>query len=168
MECSYLPMTQPESMHSNHHLHHQNPSEPTSKPSDTTSDPMEVDKASEGRNLRRRKEKIPKHLKREANEKEMDGFTKRVLRIPIDKPFEEVYYTHRLWMFFRETRTTENDISTMFHHIRDKMKQRITLEKKDDPGKFAIPCCVKGMNFPMHSATQEHQSAFYQRLWQTN
>ncbi|KAF3513761.1 hypothetical protein F2Q69_00007146 [Brassica cretica] len=51
---------------------------------------MQVDEATEGRVLRKRKEKIPKHLKREANEKEMDGFTKRVLRIPVEKHFDEV------------------------------------------------------------------------------
>lgn len=50
---------------------------------------MKVDEATEGRRLRKRKET-------EANEKEMDGFTKRVLRIPVEKPFDEVYYTYRL------------------------------------------------------------------------
>ncbi|KAF3574665.1 hypothetical protein F2Q69_00059691 [Brassica cretica] len=105
---------------------------------------MKVDEATEGRRLRKRKEKIPKNLKREANEKEMDGFTKRVLRIPVEKPFDEVYYTHRLWMFFRETKETEEDIRRMFHHVRERMKLRITLKKKSDPGKFAIPCVVKG------------------------
>ncbi|KAF2610677.1 hypothetical protein F2Q70_00013349 [Brassica cretica] len=66
-----------------------NPPEPTTNPSDTTPEPMKVDEATEGRRLRKRKEKIPKNLKREANEKEMDGFTKRVLRIPVEKPFDE-------------------------------------------------------------------------------
>ncbi|WZZ71190.1 hypothetical protein YC2023_082560 [Brassica napus] len=108
---------------------------------------MKVDEATEGRRLRKRNEKIPKNLKREANEKEMDGFTKRVLRIPVEKPFDEVYYTHRLWMFFRETRETEEDIRRMFHHVRERMKLRITLKKKSDPGKFAIPCVVKGIEF---------------------
>ncbi|KAF3537672.1 hypothetical protein F2Q69_00023353 [Brassica cretica] len=70
----------------------------------------------------------------------MDGFTKRVLRIPVEKPFDEVYYTHRLWMFFRETKETEEDIRKMFHYVREMMKLRITLKKKCDPGKFAIPC----------------------------
>ncbi|KAF3513755.1 hypothetical protein F2Q69_00007148 [Brassica cretica] len=109
---------------------------------------MQVDKANEGRVLRKRKEKIPKHLKREADEKEMDGFTKRVLRIPVEKQFDEVYYTHRLWMFFRETKETEEDIRRMFHCIRERMKLRITLKKKSDPRKFAIPCMVKGIEFP--------------------
>ncbi|KAF3535976.1 hypothetical protein F2Q69_00024976 [Brassica cretica] len=125
-----------------------NPPEPTTNPSDTTPEPMKVDEATEGRRLRKRKEKIPKNLKREANEKEMDGFTKRVLRIPVEKPFDEVYYTHRLWMFFRETKETEEDIRRMFHHVREMMKLRITLKKKSDPGKFAIPCVVKGIEFP--------------------
>ncbi|KAF3559994.1 hypothetical protein F2Q69_00012752 [Brassica cretica] len=120
-----------------------NPPEPTTNPSDTTPEPMKVDEATEGRRLRKRKEKIRKNLKREANEKEMDGFTKRVLRIPVEKPFDEVYYTHRLWMFFRETKETEEDIRRMFHHVRERMKLRITLKKKSDPGKFAIPCVVK-------------------------
>ncbi|KAF3589065.1 hypothetical protein F2Q69_00029229 [Brassica cretica] len=78
----------------------------------------------------------------------MDGFTKRVLRIPIEKPFDEAYFTHRLWMFFRETKVTEEDIRIMFHQVRGKMKHRITLTKKSDPGKFAIPCIVKGVEFP--------------------
>ncbi|KAF3577267.1 hypothetical protein DY000_02033173 [Brassica cretica] len=75
---------------------------------------MKVDEATEGRRLRKRKEKIPKNLKREANEKEMDGFTKRVLRIPVEKPFDEG---------------------------KDETKDH--LKKKSDPGKFAIPCVVK-------------------------
>ncbi|KAF3583779.1 hypothetical protein F2Q69_00029512 [Brassica cretica] len=108
---------------------------------------MQEYEAAEGRRLRKRKEKIPKNLKREANEKEMDGFTKRVLRIPVEKPFDEVYYTHRLSMFFRETKETEEDIRRMFHHVREIMKLRITLKKKSDPGKFAIPCVVKGIEF---------------------
>ncbi|KAF3494401.1 hypothetical protein DY000_02053861 [Brassica cretica] len=103
---------------------------------------MQVDEATEGRRLRKRKEKIPKNLKREANEKEMDGFTKRVLRIPVEKPFDEVYFTHWLWMFFRETKETEEDIRRMFHHVREMMKLRITLKKKSNPRKFAIPCVV--------------------------
>ena len=45
---------------------------------------------------------------------------------------------------FRETR---EDISRMFYEARDKMKKRITLKKKSDPGKFAIPCMVKGIEF---------------------
>ena len=41
------------------------------------------------RTLRKRKEKVAKHLKRGANEKEMESFQKRVLRIPLEKPFED-------------------------------------------------------------------------------
>ncbi|XP_009102720.2 uncharacterized protein LOC103828827 [Brassica rapa] len=100
-----------------------------------------------GRILRKRKEEVAKNLKRGANEKKMDNFLKRFLRIPLEKPFEEVYFTHILWMFFRETKETEEDIRRMFHEARDKMKNRITLKKKSYPGKFAIPCLVKGIEF---------------------
>ncbi|KAF3570292.1 hypothetical protein F2Q69_00059124 [Brassica cretica] len=116
---------------------------------------MRVDEATEGRRLRKRKEKISKNLKREAKEMEMDGFTKRVLRIPVEKPFDEVYYTHRLWMFFRETKETEEDIRRMFHHVRERMKLRITLKKKSDPGKFAIPC-EAGTPFEMLGCVSSH------------
>ncbi|KAG5375319.1 hypothetical protein IGI04_039915 [Brassica rapa subsp. trilocularis] len=109
------------------------------------------------RRLRKRNEKIPKNLKREANDKEMDGFTKRVLRISIEKPFDEAYFTHRLWMFFRETKVTEEDIRRMFHQVREKMKHVITLTKKSDPGKFAIPCVVKDVEFP-HSVCDTGES----------
>ena len=50
---------------------------------------MQVDQATVGRTLRNKKEKVPKHLKRGANDKEMDSFTNRILRIPLDKQFEE-------------------------------------------------------------------------------
>ncbi|KAF3516020.1 hypothetical protein DY000_02059897 [Brassica cretica] len=33
----------------------------------------------------------------------------------MDKPFEEAYFTHMLWMFFRETKEAEEDIRRMFH-----------------------------------------------------
>ncbi|KAG5384282.1 hypothetical protein IGI04_035752 [Brassica rapa subsp. trilocularis] len=125
-----------------------NPPEQTPNPLNSSTEPVQEEQESEGRRLRKRREKIPKNLKREANDKEMDGFTKRVLRIPIEKPFDEAYFTNRLWMFFRETKVTEEDIRRMFHQVRGKMKHRITLTKKSDPGKFAIPCIVKGVEFP--------------------
>ncbi|KAF2576235.1 hypothetical protein F2Q70_00003799 [Brassica cretica] len=109
---------------------------------------MEVDYAPMGRTLRKRKEKVAKNLKRRANEKEMESFRKRVFRIPLEKPFEEAYFTHRLWMFFRETKETEEDIRRMFYEGREKMKNRITLKKTSDPWKYAIPCTVKGIEFP--------------------
>lgn len=60
---------------------------------------MQVDQATMGRTLRKRKEKVPKHLKKGANDKEMESFKKRILRIPLDKPLEEAYFIHMLWMF---------------------------------------------------------------------
>ncbi|WZY99078.1 hypothetical protein YC2023_071407 [Brassica napus] len=122
--------------------------EPKPNPLNSSPELVQEEQETEGRRLRKRKEKIPKNLKREANEKEMDGFTKRILRIPIEKAFDEAYFTHRLWMFFRETKVTEEDIRRMFHQVREKMKHMITLTKKSDPGKFAIPCVVKGVEFP--------------------
>ena len=103
---------------------------------------------STGRTLRRRKEKVAKHLKRGANEKEKKNLQKRVFRIPLHKPFEEAYYSHKLWMFFRESREKEEDIRRMFCEAREKMRRRITLKKKSDPGQFAIPCTVQGIEFP--------------------
>ncbi|KAF3575225.1 hypothetical protein F2Q69_00059807 [Brassica cretica] len=126
----------------------ENPPGTIRTPSDDGVDPMEVDRVPKGRNLRKRKEKVAKHLKRGANEKQNVNFRKRVFRIPLDKPFNEAYYTHRLWMFFRETRETEEDIRRMFCEAREKMMMRITLKKKSDPGQFAIPCTVKGIEFP--------------------
>ena len=116
--------------------------------SEDASYPMEVDRVPMGRTLRRRKEKVAKHMKRGANEKEMKSFRKRVFRIPLENPFEEVYFTHKLLMFFRETRETKEDIRIIFSEAREKMKQGITLKKQSDPGKFAIPCMVKGIEFP--------------------
>ncbi|KAF3584386.1 hypothetical protein F2Q69_00030710 [Brassica cretica] len=105
-----------------------NPPEATCTHSDDAADPMEVDRVPMGRTLRKIKEKVAKHLKRGANEKEMESFQTRVFRIPLEKPFEEAYFTHRLWMFFRETRETEEDIRRMLCEAREKMK-------KSDSGK---------------------------------
>ncbi|KAG5400097.1 hypothetical protein IGI04_014704 [Brassica rapa subsp. trilocularis] len=63
--------------------------------------------------------------------------------IPIDKPFEDAYYTHKLWMFFRETKEKEEYIRRIFCEARIKMRKRITLKKKSDNGQFVIPCTVK-------------------------
>ncbi|KAF3604723.1 hypothetical protein F2Q69_00033513 [Brassica cretica] len=51
-------------------------------------------------------------------------------------------------MFFRETRENEEDIRRMFCEAREKMRRRITLKKKSDPGQFAIPCTMQGIEFP--------------------
>ncbi|KAF2583694.1 hypothetical protein F2Q70_00036552 [Brassica cretica] len=74
----------------------ENPPETVRIPSDDGEDSMEVDRVPMDRTLRKRKEKVEKHLKRGANDKEKESFRKRVFRIPIYKPFEEAYYTHRL------------------------------------------------------------------------
>ncbi|KAF3539557.1 hypothetical protein F2Q69_00022593 [Brassica cretica] len=51
-------------------------------------------------------------------------------------------------MLFRETIKTEEDIRRIFYEAREKMKKGITLKKKSDPEKFAVPCTVKGIEFP--------------------
>ena len=51
-------------------------------------------------------------------------------------------------MFFRESRETEEDIRRMFCEVREQMMKRVTLKKKSDPGQFAVPCTVKGIEFP--------------------
>ncbi|KAF3507493.1 hypothetical protein F2Q69_00007480 [Brassica cretica] len=126
----------------------ENPPETVRTPSDDGENPMEEDRVPTGRTLRRRKEKVAKHLKRGANEKEKENFRKRVFRIPLHKSFEEAYYTHKLWIFFRETRDKKEDIKRIFSEAREKMSMRITLKKESDPGQFAIPCTMKGIEFP--------------------
>lgn len=59
---------------------------------------------------KRKKVKVPTHLRKKSTDKEIGSFTKRVLRIPEDVQFDEAYYTHMLWMFFRESIETEGDI----------------------------------------------------------
>ncbi|KAF3493831.1 hypothetical protein DY000_02053528 [Brassica cretica] len=76
----------------------ENSPEAVRTPSDDGIDSMEVDKVPTGRTLTKRKEKVVKHLKRGVNEKEKESFRKRVFRIPLEKPFDEAYYTHRLWI----------------------------------------------------------------------
>ncbi|KAF2587193.1 hypothetical protein F2Q70_00035928 [Brassica cretica] len=125
-----------------------NPLETIKTPSDDAAYPTEVDRVPMGRTLRKRNEKVAKHMKRRPNEKERESFQKRVFRIPLEKPFEEACFTHRLWMFLRETKETAEDIRRMFCEARERMKKRITLKKKSDPGKFAIPCTMKGIEFP--------------------
>ncbi|KAF3594716.1 hypothetical protein DY000_02023685 [Brassica cretica] len=96
----------------------ENPPETVRTPSDDGEDPMEEDRVPTGRTLRRRKEKVAKHLKRGANEKEKENFRKK-------------------------TREKEEDVKRMFCEAREKMRMRITLKKKSDPGQFGIPCTVE-------------------------
>ncbi|KAF2589620.1 hypothetical protein F2Q70_00038839 [Brassica cretica] len=77
-------------------MHSETPSQPSKTPidkineqSEDTAEPMRVDQATVGRTLKKKNENIPKHLKRGANDKEMESFKKRILRIPLAKPFEE-------------------------------------------------------------------------------
>ena len=56
----------------------ENPPEIVRTPLDDGVDPMEVDRVHTGKTLRKRKEKVAKHLKRETNEKEKESFRKKV------------------------------------------------------------------------------------------
>ncbi|KAF2597359.1 hypothetical protein F2Q68_00011237 [Brassica cretica] len=94
------------------------PPEPVRTPSDDGEDPMEEVRVPTRRTLRRRMEKVVKHLKRGANDEEKESFRK-------------------------ETREKEEDIRRMFCEAREKMRKRVTLKEKSDPGKFAIPCTMK-------------------------
>ncbi|KAF3522071.1 hypothetical protein F2Q69_00047842 [Brassica cretica] len=85
------------------------PLEAARTPSDDGEDPMEEDRVPTGRTLRRRKEKVAKQVKKGANDKEKKSFWKRVFRIPIDKPFEDAYYTHRLYLEQAPEMTIELD-----------------------------------------------------------
>ncbi|KAF2551136.1 hypothetical protein F2Q68_00034971 [Brassica cretica] len=84
-----------------------------SEQTEDAAEPMQVNQATAGRTLRKRKEKVPKHLKRGANDKEMENFRKMILRIPLDEPFEEAYFTHKLWMFFREPRKLKRTLGEL-------------------------------------------------------
>ena len=95
----------------------------------------------------KKKIKVPKYLRRQTTCKKMDNSTKRVLRIPEDEPFYEVYYTYRLLMFFIERREKKEDIKGMFHQFRDKMMRRITLTKISDTEKFVVLCMVEGHSY---------------------
>ena len=52
----------------------ENPPEAVRTPSEHETDSMEVDRTPTGRTLRKRKEKVEKHLKRGTNEKEKESF----------------------------------------------------------------------------------------------
>ncbi|KAF2612528.1 hypothetical protein F2Q70_00011490 [Brassica cretica] len=96
-----------------------NPPETVTIPSNDGEDSMDVDRVPMGRTLRKRKEKVEKHLKRGANDKENE-----------------------------KTREKEGDIKTMFCQAREKMRKRVTLKKKSDHGQFPKPSTVKGIEFP--------------------
>nr|VDC90369.1 unnamed protein product [Brassica rapa] len=46
--------------------------------------------------VKSRKPYVPKHLRREANRAELDGFQKRVKRILKDMSFEDAYHKYKL------------------------------------------------------------------------
>ncbi|KAF3572274.1 hypothetical protein F2Q69_00058934 [Brassica cretica] len=67
--------------------------------------------------VKSRKPYIPKHLKREVNKEELEGFHKRVKRVPKDMSFEDAYHKYRLGNFFRKSRETDKDIVLLFNKV---------------------------------------------------
>ncbi|KAF3574184.1 hypothetical protein F2Q69_00059029 [Brassica cretica] len=74
---------------------------------------------------------IPKYLWREVNKVELDGFHKRVKRVPKDMSFEDAYYKYRPGNFFRESRETDKDIEMLFNKVR-----RLKMEPSQDSFTF--------------------------------
>ena len=52
--------------------------------------------------VKSRRPYIPKHLRREVNKEELDGFHKRVKRVPNDMSFEDAYHKYRLLVISSE------------------------------------------------------------------
>ncbi|XP_013616686.1 PREDICTED: uncharacterized protein LOC106323063 [Brassica oleracea var. oleracea] len=96
--------------------------------------------------VKSRKPYIPKHLKREVNKGELEGFHKRGNRVPKDMSFEDAYHKYRLGNFFKESRETDKDIELLFNKVSRKPKR--TLKKEQDPGKFLIPCSIYSHHLP--------------------
>ncbi|KAF2574653.1 hypothetical protein F2Q70_00002894 [Brassica cretica] len=96
--------------------------------------------------VKSRKPYIPKHLKREVNKEELEGFHKRVKRVPTDMSFEDAYHKYRLVNFFKESRETDKDIELLFNKATRKPKR--TLKKEQYPGKFLIPCSIHSHHLP--------------------
>ncbi|KAF3530635.1 hypothetical protein DY000_02041212 [Brassica cretica] len=96
--------------------------------------------------VKSRKPYIPKHLRREVNKEELEGFHKRVKRVPKDMSFDDAYHKYRLGNFFRERKETDKDIELLFNKVSRKPKR--TLKKKQDPGKFLIPCSIHSHHLP--------------------
>uniref|UniRef100_M4DFF3 Uncharacterized protein n=1 Tax=Brassica campestris TaxID=3711 RepID=M4DFF3_BRACM len=93
-----------------------------------------------------RKPYVPKHFRREANKAELDGFHKRVKRVPKDISFEDVYHKYKLDSLFRERKETDKDIEFLFSKVSHRLKK--TLKKEQDPEKFQILCGIHSQVFP--------------------
>ncbi|KAJ4910278.1 Uncharacterized protein Rs2_04899 [Raphanus sativus] len=73
-------------------------------------DTTPTSEGTEGRRLRSRKEKIPKNLKGKLMKKRLMVSLRELSESHQRNLLREVYFTSRLWMFFKRTRETENDI----------------------------------------------------------
>ncbi|KAF3545371.1 hypothetical protein DY000_02006684 [Brassica cretica] len=84
------------------------PPETVWTPSNDGEDPMEEDRVPTGRTLKRKNEKVAKHLKRGANEKEKENFRKRVFRIPLTCHYGAEYETEYSASIETHTATSVN------------------------------------------------------------
>ena len=96
--------------------------------------------------VKSRKQYIPKQLRREVNKEELEGFHKRVKRVPKDMSCEDAYHKYKLRNFIRESKETDKDIELLFNKVSRKPKR--TLKKEQDPGKFLIPCSIHSHHLP--------------------
>ncbi|KAF2573511.1 hypothetical protein F2Q70_00002188 [Brassica cretica] len=72
---------------------------------------------------------------------ELDGYHKRVKRVPKDMPFEDAYHKYRLGSFFRESRETDKDIELLFNKVNLSIKAIDTAELlglKMEPSKDSL------------------------------
>ena len=77
---------------------------------------------------------------------ELNGFHKRVKRVPKDMFFEDAYHKYMLGNFLRESRETYKDIEMKFNKVSRRPKK--TLKKEEDIGKFMMPCYIHDQDFP--------------------
>ncbi|KAF3601563.1 hypothetical protein F2Q69_00034964 [Brassica cretica] len=82
--------------------------------------------------VKSRKPYIPKHLMREVNKEELEGFHKRVKRVPKDMPFEDAYHRNKMCL--------TNVDETVFYDPMEKKKSEeliSCIEMFEDPGPTA-------------------------------
>ncbi|KAG5398188.1 hypothetical protein IGI04_020002 [Brassica rapa subsp. trilocularis] len=84
-----------------------------------------------------RKPYIPNHLRREVQKVKLNGFHKRVKRVPKDMSFEVAYHKYGHGNLFLESRETYKYIELLFNKVSCKSKR--ALKNEQDPGKFLIP-----------------------------
>ncbi|KAL1218019.1 hypothetical protein V5N11_012218 [Cardamine amara subsp. amara] len=91
--------------------------------------------------------KTPRHLKRPITAEKLLGFEKMVRRIPQSMSFKEALQFCPLLSHFRDCRETLEEIEVLFIQARHTPPSLKQLVKKEDPGKFSVPCSISGVEF---------------------